>query len=235
MTRIGLIGDFDSAATAHRAIPKAIALAAEHLDILTDARWLATEAIPDDPQPALQDYSGLWCVPASPYRRAEGALAAIRYARESNTPFLGTCGGFQHAVLEYARSVLNHPEAAHAEIDPDAPMALLSPLACSLVEQAGSIRLLESTQIRAIYGVDVISEQYHCRFGVNPAYEALFDRGDLKISGRDPTGEVRAVELPTHPFFIATLFQPERSALAGKVHPLIAAFLAAAARSTRHP
>lgn len=235
MIVIGLIGDFDPAVTAHRAIPKAIALAAERLGVDANARWVGTDTIPDDPRGMLADCAGLWCVPASPYRNTAGALAAIRHARESGTPFLGTCGGFQHAILEYARNVLGYPEAAHAELESDATLLLLAPLACSLVERTGEIELLPGTQLRSICGADRIQESYHCSYGLNPAHERLLDEGNLRVSGRDSSGEVRSVELSGHPFFIATLFQPERSALAGKVHPLASALLAAADRRSRRP
>lgn len=72
-------------------------------------------------------------------------------------------------------------------------------------------------------------EEYHCRYGLNPAYAHLFADGPLVVCGRDRAGEVRAIELTTHPFFFATLFQPERAALRGENHPLVAAFVRAAA------
>jgi CTP synthase (UTP-ammonia lyase) len=231
--RIGLIGDYDRTVTAHQAIPRALALAAERLGVAVEPRWIGTDTIPDDPRATLDDTSGLWCVPASPYRHTEGALAAIRYAREFGRPFLGTCGGFQHALLEYVRSVLGFADAAHAEVDPQSPMLLLAPLSCSLLEQKGEIELLDGTRIRSIYGVESITETYHCSYGLNPAYEQLLDDGKLRTCARDRQGEVRAVELSGHPFFLATLFQPERAALQGKEHPLVTAFVAACDRQLR--
>jgi len=79
--------------------------------------------------------------PASPYTSMEGALDAIRYARESRRPFLGTCGGFQHAVIEYARNVCGLRDASHAETHPTAPILVVSPLSCPLVEQSEEIVL----------------------------------------------------------------------------------------------
>jgi CTP synthase (UTP-ammonia lyase) len=165
-----------------------------------------------------------------------GALAAIRLARESSRPYLGTCGGFQHAVLEFARNVLGYGQAEHAETAPDAEMRIIAPLSCSLVEKSGEIFLREGSRLRAIYGADRAEEQYHCNYGLNPKYAALFtDAAPLRVAATDAAGEVRAVELEGHPFFIATLFQPERSGLGGIEHPLVTAFLAAASGQSFFP
>ncbi|MBZ0286338.1 MAG: CTP synthase [Anaerolineae bacterium] len=230
--RIGLVGDFNPSVTAHQAIPKAIQLTAEKTGCTAEAVWVATRTIPQDPAPLLADYNAIWCVPASPYENMEGALAAIRYARENGVPFLGTCGGFQHAILEYARHVLGFRDAEHAESDPESHFALIAPLSCSLVEKDGEIIFVEGSRLKSIYGVEEIVEQYHCNYGLNPEYISLFDQSPLRICGHDRAGDVRAMELDGHPFFFATLFQPERSALNSKTHPLISAYVAAAAKVT---
>jgi CTP synthase (UTP-ammonia lyase) len=224
-----LIGDFDLTVTAHRAIPEALRLAAQNTGRDLEPSWVHTATLGRDVVPQLGAFAGLWCVPASPYANTEGALAAIRFAREAGRPFLGTCGGFQHALLEFARTVLQLSQAEHAETHPEAALTLISPLACTLVEQSGTIAFQEGSRLRAIYGVPEAEEQYHCRYGLNPGYEKLLDNTALRICGRDRSGEVRAVELTGHPFFIATLFQPERAALQGRAHPLVTAFFAASA------
>jgi CTP synthase (UTP-ammonia lyase) len=231
VVRIALVGDFDPAVTAHRAIPEALGLSARRLGVEVAPEWVHTTTI-DATAERVAGHAAVWCVPASPYASTAGALAAIRYARESSRPFLGTCGGFQHAVLEYARNVLGHA-AEHAETAPDAAMPVIARLTCSLVEQRGSVRLTDGSRLRSIYGAAAAEEGYHCNYGLNPAYERLLcaDAG-LRVAARDESGEVRAVELAGHPFFIATLFQPERSGLRGVEHPLITAFVAAA---WRHP
>lgn len=224
--KIGIIGDHDPGVTAHRAIPRALALAAQELGVEVDPIWIGTETIGPDAGERLSSFDGFWCVPATPYRSEEGALRAIRFARVEKRPFLGTCGGFQHALLEYARNVLGRPEAGHAESDPATTLPLIAPLACSLVEKSGAILLEEGTSIRRLYGVPRIVEEYHCSYGLNPSCEALLQGEDLRISARDEQGEVRAAELLGHPFFLGTLFQPERSALRGVVPPLARGFLA---------
>jgi CTP synthase (UTP-ammonia lyase) len=228
--RVALVGDFDQAVPAHQAIPEALRLSGERLGVSVDPIWMHTSTLgPDGSQ--LDDCDGIWCVPASPYANADGALAAIRYARESSRPFLGTCGGFQHALIEYARNVLGRREADHAETSPDAAMPLIARLSCSLVELRGKVGLAEGSALRTIYGTDQAEEGYHCNYGLNPEYEPIFRGEALKPAARDEAGEVRAVELSGHPFFIATLFQPERAALRGIEHPLITAFVAAAESS----
>ncbi|WP_223519474.1 CTP synthase [Pseudomonas sp. GL-B-19] len=228
--RIALIGDFDPQVTAHQAIPVALGMAAEQLNLNVQFHWLATDHINADTP--LQDFDGFWCVPASPYRDMDGALRAIRFAREQQRPFLGTCGGFQHAVLEFARHVLGWEDAEHGETHPDAARALLTPLACSLVEAVDSIHLLEDSLIANAYETTEISEGYRCRFGVNPAFKRELLTQQLCAVGHDSQGDLRAVELKGHPFFVATLFQPERVALKGILPPLVRAFIKACVRQT---
>jgi CTP synthase (UTP-ammonia lyase) len=227
VVRIALVGDYNPAVIAHRAIPEALRLSGQRLGIEVAYEWAHTTTI-DAPAKQFADHAGVWCVPASPYANTAGALAAIRYARESLRPFLGTCGGFQHAILEHARNVLGHAAADHVETDPDAAMPVIAPLSCSLVEQRGAVRFTDGSRLRSIYGTAEAEEGYHCNYGFNPAYEGLLlGPTGLRVAARDSAGEVRAVELAGHPFFIATLFQPERSSLRGVEHPLITAFVAA--------
>jgi len=224
--RIALVGDFNPDVIAHQAIPLAIDDAAAVLELTADYDWLATEEIqsPED----LVGYDAIWVVPASPYKNAQGALTAIRYARENGLPFLGTCGGFQHAIVEYARNVLGWEDAGHAETDSDGRM-VIAPLTCSLVEKSDTIELRPNTLIARAYGRHAIEEGYHCNYGISPLFAAELEEGALRVTGWDDEGEIRAVELVTHPFFVGTLFQHERNALAGRPSPLVQAFLRAAA------
>ncbi|XUA17652.1 CTP synthase C-terminal region-related (seleno)protein [Citrobacter sp. OP27] len=224
--RIALVGDFNSEVIAHQAIPLAIDDAAAVQELTADYDWVATADIKsaDD----LAGYDAIWLVPASPYINAEGALTAIRYARENSIPFLGTCGGFQHAILEYARNVLGWSDAAHAETDTEGRM-VIAPLSCSLVEKSDTIELRANTLIAKAYGRLSIEEGYHCNYGISPAFATELDEGALRVTGWDEEGEIRAVELVTHPFFVGTLFQHERNALAGRPAPLVHALLRAAA------
>ncbi|MEO8198978.1 MAG: hypothetical protein ABI679_00520 [Gemmatimonadota bacterium] len=227
-TRIALVGDHNPAVIAHQGIQRSLEMAgADMPDLAWD--WVHTTSIGNNAATRLAEYSGIWVVPASPYTSTDGAFAAIRHARETPVPFLGTCGGFQHAVLEYVHSVLLLPQAEHGESAPGSPFPLISPLTCSLVETKGGVKAVADTRFAGIYGAASRDEGYHCSFGLNPQYENLFGSGPLRIAARDETGEVRAMELEGHPFYIITLFQPERSALRSQVHPLILAFLHASA------
>jgi CTP synthase (UTP-ammonia lyase) len=231
--RIVLIGDHDPKVTAHRAIPRALALAAAELETEVVVTWFGTDAIEGSASAALAGCDGIWCVPASPYRSEAGALGGIRYARETRRPFLGTCGGFQHALLEYARNVLGIRAAAHAESDPNAQEQIITPLSCALVEQSGVVTFVPGSRLARLHDAPEVVETYHCRYGLAPAYEEKLAGGPLRISARDDGGEVRAMELTGHPFFVLTLYQPERAALDDRAHPLVNAFVAAAQTGTR--
>ena len=227
--RIALIGDYSPAVIAHRAIPPALALAATAEGCVVDGIWSPTEAVAGWAADDFESYDGFWCVPASPYRDPEGALRAIRFARIQLRPFLGTCGGFQHALLEYARNVLGLENADHAESNPAADLPLITPLSCGLVEQSAAIVFEPGSKMEKLYGSRRAVEDYHCRYGLNPAFSNAVAASEMRITGRDEAGDVRAVELDGHPFFVATLFQPERSGLRNVLHPLIRGFVAACA------
>lgn len=230
--RIGLIGDRNDAVRAHRAIPVALARAGERLAVHVKEAWLPTSGIPLVPDYVLGALDGLWCVPASPYASMERALAAIQFARENGVPFLGTCGGFQHALIEYARNVAGLEQAGHAEDDPDADPLIVTELACSLVGQAGRVRIQPDTRAAEWYGGLEGIEEYVCSYGLNPDHRALFETAPLRIVGWDDDGDPRVVELADHPFFLATLFQPELRSEGEGVHPLVVSFVKACMKSS---
>ena len=225
--RIALVGDYSPQVTAHLAIPKAIDIACTCIGQSVEGIWVATSSLHKDASSVLQDFSGVWCVPASPYKSLTGALDAIGLARKRHIPFLGTCGGYQHAVLEFARNVLGRTDADNAEVNPDAELPLIAPLSCALVEQSGDIMFNVESVIARIHGATHVTEKYHCSYGVAPQYVSFFDRSALDFVGFDTEGDPRAIEIKSHPFFIGTAYQPERSALTGASHPLIEAFVRA--------
>lgn len=225
--RIALVGDYDPGVPAHQAIPVALDRVANETGLDVQATWVPTTDIGDGA--SLQAFAGIWCVPASPYLDMDGALTAIRFARERQVPFLGTCGGFQHALLEYARNYLGWADAEHAETAPESENAIITPLTCSLVEAFAPIRLRAGSRMAAAYNSLETRERYRCRYGLRKELEADVFAGPLRVSGYDEDDEVRAVELDGHPFFVATLFQPERAALEGSTPPLVKAFVRACA------
>lgn len=225
---IALVGDYDPSVTAHIAIPKALEMAG--VAGLT-WQWVPTTNIRSASD--IETFDAVWCVPASPYRNEAGAIFAIQHARETGKPFLGSCGGYQHAVLEYARNVLGHAEAGNAEVDPDCPMPVIGALTCALIDEQGDITFTEGSRMAKIYGQPTAREGYRCSYGVNPAYLPLFEGEALTFSGFDRDGDPRAFELAGHPFFFGTAYQPERAALNGRAHPLVTQFahMAAAQRA----
>ncbi len=228
--RIALIGERNSEVLAHQAIPLALRLAGLELEVALESTWIRTDSLETDPTEQLAVYHAIWCVPGSPYASLEGALGSIALARVSGRPFLGTCGGFQYALLEYARNVLGLTRAEHAEVAPEAEEPFIAPLSCAMVERSGPIILEPESLVGRLYGVRDVTEEYHCSYGLNPRYADRLADGPLAVVGRDERGEVRAVELRHHPFFVATLYQPERTALKGRTHPLIAGLVRAAAK-----
>lgn len=225
MLNLLLIGDRDDSILAHQMIPRAVALAAEQLEIEVDLEWIPTISIHNADRIASQLPHAIWCVPGSPYANMDGALTAIQFARTRNIPFLGTCGGFQHALIEYARNVLGIDEADHAESNPNTSMPVIHKLQCSLVERSETVTFAEGSKLQTIYDSPHSTEGYHCSYGVNPDLISAFEGSDLRFTAHSPDKGVRAFELENHPFFIGTLFQPERSAAISLANPLISAFL----------
>lgn len=226
---IGLIGDYNAEVIAHQAIPKALALAGAAVGVEVQPQWLPTESLRRTDK--LKHFQGLWAVPATPYRDMDGALLAIQYAREHKLPFFGSCGGFQHALLEYARNVLGWADAEHAETHPHGSRLVIAPLSCGLVEVSGDITLQLDSHLAEAYDQLRITEGYHCRYGLNPEFAKALGQGPLRITAKDDEGDARGIELEGHPFFVGTLFQPERAALNGTVPPIIRAFVEAASAS----
>ena len=229
LVNIAIVGDRDDSIAAHLAIPLALSNAAVALDVDLVFDWLPTDRIADVSR--LAGFDAFWVAPGSPYRSMAGALRAIGHARTTGRPLLGTCGGFQHAILEFARHVLDWPDAMHAESDPGVGRPVIAALECSLVEERGSVALAPGSRIAKAYGATTAPTIYRCRYGLNPAFRAALTAGPLRGTAEDEQGDLRAIELDAHPFFVATLWQPERAALDGQRVPLAEALVDAARRA----
>lgn len=218
--RVGLIGDFNESHRAHQAIPKALLAVSE-----VECVWIPTESA--ETVQSLTGFDGFWCVPGMPYRSAEGAMRAIRYARMTRTPFLGTSAGFQYAVLEFARGVLGLSQADHQKSNPKASIPLISPLGCALAGVKTRVRFMDGSHLWRAYGAAESIEEYHCSHGLNERYRRILEGNDLYMAAIDDQHEIRAVELDGHPFFVATLFQPE---LRAGISPIVQAFVRTCAK-----
>jgi CTP synthase (UTP-ammonia lyase) len=217
--RLALVGDRSPDVVSHIRIPRFLDSLAERDRLVVDAYWIHSEDAAADPA-AVRGFDAVWVVPGSPYRSEAGVLSAIRTAREEGIPFLGTCGGFQHALLEYARTVCGLTGVAHAENDPDAEDFLIEPLACSLAGHEAAVRVEPGSLAQSVLGAERTVERYSCRYGPSAHLDTLRAHG-LRFSGHDEDGQVRIVELPGHPFFLATLFQPELSGDGSRPHPFV--------------
>jgi CTP synthase (UTP-ammonia lyase) len=223
--RVALLGDRDVSYVTHRELDAALAL----FPSWASGAWVGTDG---DVDAALDAVDGVWVVPGTPYRDDDAVYAAIGRARETGLPLLGTCGGFQYAVVELARSLAGL-DARHAETDPDAGAAVVAPLACSLVGEQRPVTCVPGTRLAAVCGTAPFAGFHFCRYGLAERFEAVLVAAGVVVSARAPDAGVEGIELSAHPFFLATLFQPQVGALAGRsLHPLIGAFLDAA-RSRR--
>jgi CTP synthase (UTP-ammonia lyase) len=189
------------------------------------AEWVATALIQQDPS-VLDAYERIMLPPAMPYASEEGALASISHARKRNTPLLGTCGGFQYAVIELARGLLGIVGAEHAETHPNGAELVVTPLVCSLVGQEHPVRIVPESLAGELYGIDRSIEPFFCSYGVSPAHRASLEAAGVRFTGFDESGEPRILELPSNDFFLATLYVPQAKQRPDP-HPIITGFLEA--------
>lgn len=222
---VALVGDRSPHVVSHTRIPLLLDALAERDRLVLDAYWIPSEDA--EAEGAVRGFDAVWVLPGSPYRSEAGVLTAVRTAREEGIPFLGTCGGFQHALLEFARNVCGLTRTAHAENDPGAEDLLIEPLACSLVGHEAAVAIEPGSLAHAVIGAERTVERYHCAYGPSRHLDTLRAHG-LRLSGHDEDGQVRVAELPGHPFFLATLFQPELAGDGSRPHPVVRALARAA-------
>jgi CTP synthase (UTP-ammonia lyase) len=221
MKRLVVLGDRNPEYLTHREIDAAIAL----MPSTVSARWVGT----DTPEAARTEQAdALWVVPGSPYKDDEAVYAAIEFARESRQPFLGSCAGFQYAVVEFARHVAGIAGAGHAESNPHANDLVVHRLSCSLVAQERLVTAVPGTRLFDICGPAPFAGFHWCNYGLAPAYADRLVKRGLVISAMADDAGVEAIELRNHPFFLATLFQPQVGSTKGAaLNPVLRAFVAA--------
>jgi CTP synthase (UTP-ammonia lyase) len=222
-TTIAALGDRDVSFLTHREIDAAIALEPR-------IRWVATDGA------SVDGFDGLWVLPGTPYRDEDAVMEAIRFAREQGMPVLGTCGGFQHMAVEFARNVAGIAAAAHAETDPDGETIVAARLACSLVGQERTVVTVPGTRLAEICGAEPFTGFHWCGYGLAPGIERRLEAAGLVIGAHAEDAGVEAFELPDHPFYVATLFQPQvGSSRSAALHPLLTAFVDAATSAAAAP
>jgi len=220
--KILALGDRDPAYLTHREIDATLAL----LPGEVDCGWVRTDSAQAR---ALDAVDGVWLLPGTPYRDDDAARAAIHHCVDTGTPFLGTCGGFQYACVELARSRAGVSRATTAELDPDGDALVVAPLACALYGERRTVTPVAGTRLAAICGAEPFEGHHHCGYGLAAEYEPVLAHAGVVISAHAPDAGVEGIELADHPFFLATAFQPQvGSGQTGAVHPLIAALLDAA-------
>jgi CTP synthase (UTP-ammonia lyase) len=231
--RVGVIGDQVARFVPQEAMADALAHSADRVGCDVELTWFATPSLERDAESVLAGCDALWCAPGGPYRSLDGALEGIRVARETARPFLGTCAGFQHGVLECARNLLGMRGAGHPEYGGDSPddPLILDERLCSLVGQEMRVRLVDPAT-RSLYGTDEVAERYYCRFALAEHHRDRLASVGLVVAGIDEIdGGTRILRRLDCDFFYLTLFVPQVASRPDAPHPLVTAFVEAAAGS----
>src|SRR6202046_2444793 len=180
--RIALVGDRSGSVQARAKIPVVMDARAGPAGPAIEVCCLRGAAIGGAGDVA--GFDGVWVTPGSPYENPDGVLAAIRAARPGRIPLLGTCGGFQHLLLEFARDVCGLTAVENAEQSPDAAEALIVPLECSLLGEESTVVITPGTVAADAMGPGPTTERYFCRYGLNADYLEILQNNGLVVSGR---------------------------------------------------
>jgi CTP synthase len=243
--KIGIVGKYTKLSDAYLSVVEAL----RHGSIATSSKleieWIDSEELTtDNIEQQLAGINGILVPGGFGIRGVDGKIAAITYARQKQVPFLGLCLGMQSAVIEWARHVANLEKAHSSEFDPEAlnPVINLLPEQHDVVDLGGTMRLglypcrLEENSLASrLYQQEVVYERHRHRYEFNNSYRELFIADGYRVSGTSPDGRlVEIIELPSHPFFIATQFHPEFQSSPSNPHPLFQGFMAAALATPRH-
>ena len=235
---IGIVGKYVEYEDSYKSVKEALVHGALSQNLKLRVTWLEAEGLEaDDYVSQLKDFDGILVPGGFGKRGIEGMLNAIRYARESGTPYFGICLGMQTATIEFARNVARLHGANSSEFDPATPHRVIYKLRelTGVEEMGGTMRLgawaclLEpGSKAAEAYGRTEISERHRHRYEFNREYEPLLTGAGLRITGTTPDSTyVEIVELPEHPFFVGCQFHPEFKSKPLEPHPLFRAFVTA--------
>jgi len=237
--RIAVIGDFDPTRFSHWATEAALLHAAQLAETQLELDWIGTERVArDGTERCLDGYDGIWGSPGSPYRSSDGMLAGIRWARERRVPYLGTCGGFQYALIELTRNVLGLADADTAESGSGSRNIVITPVqrpkpvvrpGAPLLSGTDTVLPVAGTLLAQLCSGEPLRAEYYCSFETSADYVPRWQAAGLCVTGLGEQGELRAFSLPSSRFFLATLFQPQLSSRARAPHPIVGGFLGACA------
>jgi CTP synthase len=242
--RIAVVGKYVNLRDAYLSVMEALKHGGFRHGADVQIEWVASDDLGGSAtEAALADADGILIPGGFGVRGVEGKVAAIRYAREREVPFLGICLGLQCAVIEFARNVCGLEGANSSEFEPATPHPVIDllPEQKNVTDLGASMRLgampahlVDGTRAAAAYGEKVVYERHRHRWEVNPAYHQALKEGGMVFSGLDITGRlVEIIELRDHPFFVAGQFHPELRSRPTNPHPLFRDFVGAA-QAYRH-
>ncbi|MGY2881556.1 CTP synthase [Thermostichus sp. OS-CIW-28] len=243
---IAIVGKYVRLTDAYLSVAEALRHAGLALNAGVTLRWISSEEIEErGPEALLSGVDGVVVPGGFGNRGIEGKVATIRYVREQGIPFLGLCLGMQCAVIDWGCHIAHLERANSYEFDPDTPHPVISllPEQKDVEDLGGTLRLglypcriMPNTLAAKLYGETIIYERHRHRYEFNNAYRSLFLDSGYIISGVSPDNRlVEIIELPSHPFFIATQFHPEFRSRPNRPHPLFLGLIEAALRSRPQP
>jgi CTP synthase len=236
---VAIVGKYIRLSDAYLSVVEALGHGAIEADCEVNLRWISAEDIETHGAAKYLHDVGAVIVPGGfGIRGVDGKVAAIEYARSTNLPFLGLCLGMQCCVIEWARNVakLNDANSAEFDLETSNPVINILPEQQDVSDLGGTMRLgtypcrlKSNTLAHSLYQNEVIYERHRHRYEFNNAYRSLLLETSYEISGTSPDGRlVEIIEMPNHPFFIATQFHPEFRSRPNNPHPLFLGLVRAA-------
>ena len=237
--RIGLVGKYVELQDAYISVVEAMKHAGFVYDADIEVKWINAEHVNEhNVAELLNDVDGVLVPGGFGDRGVEGKIAATAFARENNVPFLGICLGMQLATVEFARNVLNLKDAHSSELNPETPYAIIDllPEQKDVEDLGGTLRLglqpcklIAGTKAFDAYGQELVYERHRHRYEFNNEFREQFEAAGFIFSGTSPDGRlIEVIEIPNHPFFVASQFHPEFISRPQRAQPLFREFIKAA-------